>query len=224
VVSSGNKGSERDATWFAPGNHPLVITVGALDDNQTARFEDDTLAGFSSRGVTQDGHPKPDILAPGRRIVSVLSKHDAKLAKLFPDRVSADERYIRLSGTSMSSPIVAGGVALLLERFPHLTPDQIKGLLVGSARRYTGQVDQAGALDLQEAMLRAARGAFTPANGAQIPSIFVAPAVVSDTLSGPSTTAAYWDAAYWDAAYWDAAYWDAAYWDAAYWDVSRAAD
>jgi serine protease AprX len=124
----------------------------------------------------------------------------------------------------MAAPVVAGGAALLLERFPHLTPDQIKGLLVGSARRYVGQTDQAGALDLQEAMLRASRGAFTPANSASIPSIFVAPITVSAELSGPTTTSAYWDQAYWDSAYWDSAYWDAAYWDAAYWDVSRSAD
>ena len=184
VASAGNKGSDRDATWYAPGNHPLVITVGALDDAQTVSPSDDRLATFSSRGIAQDGFSKPDVVAPGRRIVSVLSQDGATLAKLFPDRVTADKQYIRLSGTSMSAPIVTGAIALLLERFPHLTPDQLKGLLVGSARRYVGQVDQAGAVDVAQAMQQAARGSFVAAAARRSRPSLSRPATVSATQAG----------------------------------------
>src|SRR4029079_12858428 len=54
VTSAGNLGSAEDAVWYAPGNDPLVITVGCLDDNQTAAPGDDSLCAISSHGATAD--------------------------------------------------------------------------------------------------------------------------------------------------------------------------
>jgi serine protease AprX len=213
VTSAGNKGSDADATWYAPGNDPLVVTVGALDNNETAAFGDDTLAFFSSRGFTQDGVYKPDIVAPGRRIASVLSHPDALIAKVLPDHVTPDRHYIRLSGTSMAAPMVAGAAALIFERFPALNPDQVKGLLVGSARRYSGQSDAAGALDVSRAMQSAAAGAFTPANRTGLP-LAIGSMPSGAFNSDLSMTSAYWNSAYWNSAYWNSAYWNSAYWNA----------
>lgn len=216
VAAAGNSGTARDATWFAPGNDPYVLTVGALDDSQAASVSTDTLASFSSRGKTQDGIYKPDVVAPGRRIVSVLAHPDATVAKLFPARVTADRRYIRLSGTSMSTPVVTGTIALLLERFPTLTPDQIKGLLVGTARTYAGQSDGAGAVDALRAMQSAAAGN-RPSGNAHLAPI---PAPSLFGLASLDWVHSYWDQSYWDHSYWDQSYWDQSYWDQSYWDQS----
>lgn len=219
VVAAGNRGSAADAAWYPPANDPYCITVGALDDNATASYADDALATFSSRGTTQDGIQKPDLVAPGRKIYSTLASPGCALARQFPTRISADGAHIRLSGTSMSAPQVAGAVALLLERYPGLTPDQVKYLLASAARGYSGAGSGAKIVDISAAMVAAAgaRKSVPSANGGNVPA--------TDTPAGvktPVTATVYWDTAYWDTAYWDA-YWDTAYWDA-YWDVSPSID
>ena len=136
VAASGNGGPGRD-TVVTPGIDPYVITVGASDDQGTLSRRDDTLAWFSAWG-NADSNAKPDLVAPGRRIVSIRVPGSA-LDLLFPDRVVTARNgstYLRLSGTSMASPVVAGAAALLLDRQPNLTPDQVKALLVGTAQAY----------------------------------------------------------------------------------------
>jgi serine protease AprX len=139
-----------------------VITVGATDDAGTVSRGDDTLAPFSAWG-TSDGNAKPDLVAPGRRIVSLRVPGSA-LDTLFADRVVTAQNgatYIRMTGTSMATPVVSGAVALLLERRPDLTPDQVKALLTQTAQPY-GQdsgaplpdpsADGSGLLDVAAAM------------------------------------------------------------------------
>jgi serine protease AprX len=143
VAASGNGGPERD-TVVTPGIDPYVITVGATDDRGTIERGDDTLAWFSAWG-SADSNAKPDLVAPGRRLVS-LRVPGSTLDTLFPDRVVAARNgstYFRLTGTSMSTGVVSGAAALLLERRPNLTPDQVKALLVGTTQPYgeeSGQV------------------------------------------------------------------------------------
>ena len=137
VVSAGNEGPAV-RTITSPGNDPYVITVGGIDDSGTATTADDALASWSSRGVTSvDGLAKPDLVAPGRRIVSLRSPGSTLDLEL-PDRLVAGldplaPAYFRLSGTSMAAPVVAGVVALMLERSPALTPGQVKNRLKSSA-------------------------------------------------------------------------------------------
>src|ERR687886_325218 len=146
-----------DAVWYAPANDPFVITVGCLDDNQTAAPEDDSLCPISSRGVTQDGFAKPDLVAPGRKIESALSSgingQGSILAGEFPDRITADGEHIRLSGTSMAAPQVTAAIALLLQRHGGLLPNQVRQLLVNTASTYPGQPDQAGVLNIPAALV-----------------------------------------------------------------------
>src|SRR5712692_2748386 len=156
VTSAGNLGAAPDAVWYAPGNDPQVITVGCLDENQTASPADDSLCPISSRGVTEDGFAKPDLVAPGRKIVSTLAAgingQGVSLAAEFPERISADRQHISLSGTSMAAPMVTGAIALVLDRHPNLTPGQLKQLLTATTRRYPGQADGAGALNIGAAL------------------------------------------------------------------------
>lgn len=89
VVAAGNAGPEA-GTISAPGDSPFAITVGAADDKKTPERTDDTVTPFSSRGPTPDGLVKPDILAPGEKIISLLapgSKAEGD-GKLMADRLS----------------------------------------------------------------------------------------------------------------------------------------
>jgi serine protease AprX len=231
VAAAGNYGSAQDAVWYAPGNDPLVITVGCLDDNQTVTPTDDSLCPISSRGVTEDGFAKPDLVAPGRKIVSALSNgadgNRAVLATQFPDRITSDGRHIRLSGTSMSAPVVSGALALILQRHSQLTPSQLKQVLVQSALAYPGEADRAGALNIPAA-LRASDN--PPASSTLIPvPVGGSPApngAVTLLWDGSRWGNAYWDGSRWSNAYWDGsrwsnASWDGSRWSSAYWDGSR---
>ena len=136
VVSAGNYGSEAYSVDHAPANDPYVITVGGFDDRGTKDRADDSIAEWSSRGVTVDGYGKPEILAPGVAVTSTLAKH----SEFARDHQSAivDRRYITLDGTSASAAIVSGAVALLLSDEPGLSPDQVKYRLAHTGSAVAG--------------------------------------------------------------------------------------
>lgn len=94
------------------------------------------IANFSSQGPTLDGRMKPDITGPGVNVASAVSWYtDASYSAV--QTLGFEGRqypFARFSGTSMSSPAVAGVVALLLEADPDLTPAEVKALLQATAR------------------------------------------------------------------------------------------
>jgi serine protease AprX len=148
VTAAGNEGTTNDGVTFAPANDPWAITTGALDDRGTWTRFDDILASWSSRGLTQDGVRKPEVLAPGGGLVSTLAP-GSDFAELCP-RCVVDGRYFRAGGTSMSAAVVSGAAALLLERHPEWTPAQVKGALVATLEDVPGAggaVDVTAALD-----------------------------------------------------------------------------
>jgi serine protease AprX len=132
VVAAGNSA---DAFSFAPANDPFVITVGATDEHGTPDLADDSIAPWSSRGVTLDGFAKPEVYAPGAGIVAAISP-SSLIAKVFPGGIvdSGDNvvRY-RMSGTSMATGVVSGAAALLIQRHPEWSPGQVKQALIDSA-------------------------------------------------------------------------------------------
>lgn len=105
VAAAGNLGPGRGSIT-APGSSKKIITVGSSDmltQNQ----------GISGRGPTRECISKPDIVAPGYEVISCTNRESA-----FP--------YAVKSGTSMSTPVVSGGIALLLEKYPNYTNLDIK--------------------------------------------------------------------------------------------------
>jgi serine protease AprX len=153
VVAAGNYGRDNSfgtkgyGTIASPGNDPYVITVGAMKTNGTIYNTDDTIASYSSKGPTLVDHiVKPDLVAPGNQIISLMVPNST-LALQFPRTLipislyetiggtgkSGD--YFVLSGTSMSTPVVAGAAALLIQQHPGLTPDQVKARLMKTATK-----------------------------------------------------------------------------------------
>jgi serine protease AprX len=136
VAAAGNDADAPGAVSYAPGNDPFVITAGALDDRGSTRLDDDVLAPWSSRGMTQDGIQKPEVLAPGDRLIAALApKSDFEhLCR----RCVVGKNYFRLSGTSMSSAVVSGVAALVIQVNPGMTPNQVKGAILSTRREVPG--------------------------------------------------------------------------------------
>lgn len=135
VFASGNEG---------PGNNtlnpysvaPWVIGVAAGNKDGS------TLGDFSSRGIPGDDLYHPTITAPGVAIVAARAPNTVLPVLGLPDDLSIDPAWIpyytTMSGTSMATPHVAGVLALMLEAKPSLTPDQLKDILVQTAKPMAG--------------------------------------------------------------------------------------
>lgn len=116
LTAAGNHGPSPSSIG-APGNSRKIITVGSSDPLQYRNAND-----YSSRGPTDSCIKKPDIVAPGSRIVSC---HPVSYTPK-PSVWYQDPLYQARSGTSMSTPIVSGCIALLLERYPYLSNKEVK--------------------------------------------------------------------------------------------------
>jgi serine protease AprX len=142
VTSAGNYGTSASGAPVlggitSPGNSPLAITVGATDTFGTLTTSDDRVAPYSSRGPTPfEMAVKPDVVAPGTKLVS-LEVPGSYLTRAFPQwhiAGTGKNAYMRLSGTSMAAAVVSGGVALLLNAQPSMSPAQVKIALQMGAR------------------------------------------------------------------------------------------
>src|SRR5260370_1333340 len=148
VAAAGNDGRDNSAgtygygTIAAPGNDPYVITVGAMKTTRHSSTTDATFSTYSSKGPTGfDQIVKPDLVAPGNRVVS-----DDNMAATLPKNYTANippfsyyqttnlhtlsNQYFTLICTSMATPVVSGAAQLLLQQYPNLTPHPVQARLL----------------------------------------------------------------------------------------------
>lgn len=169
VVSAGNEGSVLirpegadgnrriglDQSISDPGNAARAITVGSTHPEAPHTYG---VSYFSSRGPTADGRAKPDLVAPGERILSCASPATVLAASL-DDRLveqfapQAGVAYYREeSGTSMAAPHVSGACAAFLSIHKEFVgqPEAVKAALLESATDLNRKRDfqGAGLLDL----------------------------------------------------------------------------
>ncbi len=128
TASAGNDGARGETTTGSPGNAKNIITVGATQTyNPPDGFENaENIAGFSSRGWTEDSRVKPDVTAPGEGIYS-----------LTPPSIE-EEGYQTMSGTSMSNPAVAGAASVVVDWYrenygERPSPAMVKSILINTA-------------------------------------------------------------------------------------------
>ena len=141
-VAAGNDGPDNDGL-SGMGSSDLSITVGATDDVNTVDREDDTIAGYSSRGPRRDngdGNPlnelKPEVTAPGTNIIQAEGCITSGGCSNFFGGDASDNGYTgRGSGTSYATPSVSGIIALMLETNPDLSPAEVKEILKLTAER-----------------------------------------------------------------------------------------
>jgi serine protease AprX len=148
VVSAGNDGAYSNGL-DDPAYDPYVIAVGADNPHGTTDTSDDNVTSFSSRG---DGQRDPDVIAPGKSIIS-LRVPGSYLDSTFPSARVGDN-FFRGSGTSQAAAVVSGAAALIVDQNPRLSPDQVKALLMSSARPIAGatySAQGAGLIDLRGA-------------------------------------------------------------------------
>jgi serine protease AprX len=208
VVSAGNGGP--GAVDFAPANDPLALTVGSTDNKGTRDTGDDVVASFTAMGRTVDGYSKPEVLAPGRLIASTLPA-GTQLDKEAPAQNKIAPGYATISGTSFSAPQVAGAAALLFQKNPGWSPDNIKWALVEKSRSLSGgsmrTVDIASAVNV-----------FGPSRANQgVLALVCAPGTICLPDNGTSTVASSWSSATWNSATWNSATWNSATWNSATW-------
>lgn len=215
VVSAGNNGT---ATLYPPANDPFVITVGATDDKGTASLADDSVATFSASGLTESGFAKPDLVAPGRLIIGLLPENNRLSMGIAHAANQVDATYFKMSGTSVSAPMVSGAVAILLQDEPNLNPDQVKYRLMATANKnwagYNTATAGAGYLDIYAAVY----GTTTQtANTGILPSQFLTLGTDPITWGSAGWNSAGWNSAGWNSAGWNSAGWNSAGWNSDYW-------
>ena len=164
VVAAGNDYTSGGlGTIGSPGNAPSAITVAASTMGNNDGTRPDHIADFSSAGPTPVSlQLKPDVTAPGVDVLSSVPAHE----------------FEWLDGTSMATPHVAGGAALLLQRHPTWTVQQVKSALAS-----TGDVVHPIGRSGEVSVLREGGGRINLVRADQ-PLIFTSPSSLSWGLVG----------------------------------------
>jgi len=169
VVAAAGNGGNSPGTITTPGNDPFVITVGASNDRTTVSMSDDKVASFSSAGPTVDGLAKPDLVAPGRSVVS--SRSPGSTVDVANPTSEIGSLYAKGSGTSFSTAVVSGVAALVLSQTPTLTPNQVKYRLVSTARTLTTGPSALAGAGVVNAYAATTSSSLASANSGVAPSV-----------------------------------------------------
>ncbi len=217
VVSSGNAGVQSgiNPVLAAPANDPFFITVGASMENFSGDRTNDAIAPFTARGVTPDGFTKPEIMAPGKDIISILAA-SSTWENENPERV-VDSEYFRISGTSMAAPMVSGAAALLLQAEPNLTPDQVKYRLMQTGSQIIDKDDgqDYNYLDVYAALTTSTSQS---ANTGTLASQLLWSGSEPVNWNSVNWNSVNWNSVNWNAVNWNAVNWNAVNWNAVDWN------
>jgi serine protease AprX len=151
VAAAGNTGSGpgNGQGLSDPAYDPYVLGVGAYSSMGTNKVKDDVVASYTARTNGCGGCKNPDLVAPGTHMQG-LRVVGSYIDQDHPEGI-IDDRYFRGSGTSEATAITSGAVALLLQKYPDLTPDEVKYMLTNSAQNipgWDGHFQGAGAINL----------------------------------------------------------------------------
>jgi serine protease AprX len=131
-TSRGTVSAGMDLTINDPGNAELAITVGSTHRDMPHIYG---VSFFSSKGPTGDGRAKPDLVAPGEKIVSCAAGKKLEAANLSADPSKKTAIYVEDSGTSMAAPHVSGVIAAFLSVRREFIgqPERVKQIFLDSA-------------------------------------------------------------------------------------------
>jgi len=246
VTSAGNSGAS-NGRLTDPALDPYVIAVGADDLNGTPSITDDTIPAFSSRG---DGIRNPDLVAPGAHVQS-LRVPGSYIDNTYGGTGAIDSRFFRGSGTSQAAAFISGCLALTMQKYPNLTPDQAKALLISSAsplKAADPRAQGAGLVNMRNVAgaqptamtqtwtrstgtgtLEGARGdAHISLDGIALTGetdingqTFNATAIASAEAAGTSWTGGTWNGSAWSGRTWTSGNWDSAIWAGRTWTGSN---
>jgi len=136
VAAAGNSGFQAERGLANPAFNRFVVGVGGYDTKGTSSLTDDVLGAYSA-GIAASDDRGPDFVAVGSHLQG-LRVPNSYLDATHPEGLLGS-RYFRGSGTSQAAAITSGTVALLLQKYPTLTPDQVKRFIATNTDPATGK-------------------------------------------------------------------------------------
>jgi serine protease AprX len=250
VTAAGNSGYQNGASALGladPAYDPQIIAVGAADTNGSATPWDDQVASYSAGAASCSSACRaPDLIAPGMHMQG-LRVPGSYIDQNNPSGILGD-RYFRGSGTSEAAAFASGAVADLLQRYPQLTPDQVKQMLTSSCDKLSsfnwkqqgcGELDmskllsasvpsvsssqQYNAASTGTGLLEASRGTdHISANGVVLQGeqdIFGKP-FVSAAMATLEAAGSSWSGGIWNGSVWTGSSWSGSSWSGHSWSGS----
>jgi serine protease AprX len=248
VAAAGNTGYQRGngaAGLANPAYNPYVIAVGGSDSMGTINPKDDKVGSFSASSAGCGSCKKPDLVAPGSHLQGLRVPNSWIDANHPGGRLG--EAYFRGTGTSESAAVVAGAVALILQKFPQMSPDLVKRFLMDNAGKLGGfdsQAQGAGQIRLGGIVGKNPQWSytgqrFTPGRGTGSlerargqdhltrdgvvllgeQDIFGAP-VDTSALASLGAAGSSWSGGTWNGSSWSGSSWSASSWSASSWSAS----
>jgi serine protease AprX len=246
VAAAGNTGYQRgnSAPGLAdPAYNPLIIGVGAYDTGGTADRHDDVIVpcSASSSGARSKD---PDFVAPGAHLQG-LRVPNSYIDATHPEGRLGD-RLFRGTGTSEATAVTSGAIALVLQKYPGLTPDQVKRFITNNTAWVAGfnsRAQGAGELNLAKMLTRTPSTShvqeITPAKGngtvegargtdhisrdgialSGERDIFGQP-ISSTALASAEATGSSWTGGTWNGSSWTGSSWTGSSWTGSSWTGS----